>query len=211
MKGNTDYIVQDFYNATGNDEFPLALGSMGSRTEHLKQALNILGESVSEENFGTQTRTALTHLGYPPAVNDENKFNEIVLRAYQIGKKQITLTEPEMRALYLKEVPKDKQATLTFEKWLKRQNLKAKVTVGGKQVFDVLFGWLQLRAKGVGSTGGVSEQPVPTSGGFFTSRDGEIPKGYYFVGGTILLGLGIWGASALVKRNRQAVQYSPAI
>jgi hypothetical protein len=201
-----NYIVQDFNNATGNDEFPLALGSVGSRTEQLKQALIILGESIAEDGFGMQTRAALTHLGYSTAVNDENKFNEIILRAYKVGKKQMTLTEPEMRALYMQKVPLANRDKLTFEKWLNREGLKSKLTAGGKQVFDVFFGWLQLKAKGVGDVGGApSAQPAPTSGGFFTSRDGEVPVGYYYIGGAVLLGFGIWVVSAIIKRNRNIV------
>jgi hypothetical protein len=203
----SSHKYRGFSNATGNDEFALAVGSKGARVEQLKQALVILGESIDEENFGDQTRTALVHLGYPPAVLDEPHFNEIILRAYAIGKKKITLTEPEMRALYMKEVSPERRAKVTFEVWLKRQNVKSKITAGGKQAFDVLFGWLQLRAKGVGSTGGLpSEQPTDTSTGWFTkTADGSIPVGYIAIGGAVVIGLGIWGVSAIVKRNQKVV------
>ncbi len=211
IMGGQRVAKSNYRNASGNDEFPLAVGSSGSRTEQLKQALIVLGQPVSEDDFGMQTRTALTHLGYPPAVNDENVFNTIILRAYKVGKKKITLTEPEMRALYVSEVPKDKQSTLTFDKWLKRQNAVAKIEKGGKQVFDVLFGWLQLRAKGAGSVGGTpTEQPTDTSGGWFSkTADGSVPTGYIVIGSAVGLGLAIWGVSALIKHSRKSVHVQP--
>lgn len=194
------------FNASGNDDFALGLGSSGARVEQLKQALRVLGASIDEDGFGNQTRTALIQFGYQPAIINEQHLDEIILRAYKVDKnKTITLTEPEMHALYLQEVPEAKRAKVTFDKWLNRQNVKVKVKKGGEKVFDVLFGWLQLRAKGIGNTGGLpSEQPVDTSAGWFTkTADGSIPTGYIVVGSALGLGLAIWGVSAIVKKNRQ--------
>lgn len=238
------YIAKDsFSNAVGNDAFPLVYGSAGSRVVQLQQALRVLGETVDETNFGDQTRTALQHLGYGVGVYDQNKLNEIVLRAYNVSKKQITLTEPQMRALYEKEVPlssRPKTATqlmldwakstdkfgklgknpnydkwkkkhdtgISFEDWLKRQKIKTNVLSGGQKAFDVLFGWLQMKARGVGSTTGApSEQPVDTSTGGWFSRtdDGSIPVGYKVAGGVLIAGLAIWGISAIAKRKEKIV------
>lgn len=191
-----------FLNAVGNDEFSLGYGSKGGRVEQLKQALNVLGATIDETDFGDQTRNALKRLGYQPLVLDEKKFNEIILRAYQYGgKKTMTLTEPQMRALYEKEVSLARRDKVTFEVWLKRHGIKRKIGQGGKAVFDVLFGWLQLRASGGNLP---SEQPVDTNNGFFSRADDKMPIGYYVIGG-ILLGFGIWGVSALIKRNQKII------
>jgi hypothetical protein len=195
-----------FRNAYGDDEFPIMNGSSGAKVEQLKQALRVLGQNIDEEDFSSQTKKALEALKYPTVVMDENKFNEIILRAYHYGgKKSVTLTEPEMRALWMEEVSPERRDKVTFEVWLKRQNVKSKITKGGKQAFDVLFGWLQMRARGAGNTGGVpNNQPENTSGGWFSkTTDGSVPTGYIVAGSVLVLGLGIWGASVIVKRNRQ--------
>jgi len=207
-KDRFSHIVQDFRNAYGDDDFPIMLGSSGKKVEQLKEALRVLGGSIDEEDFGNQTKKALTSFEYPTAILDEKKFNEIILRAYHYGgKKSITLTEPQMRALWMEEVSPERRDNVTFEKWLKRQGVKVKIKEGGQKVFDVLFGWLQMRTRGIGNTGGVpsGQQPVDTSGGWFTkTADGGVPTGVWVVGGALALGLGIWGISALVKRNQQS-------
>jgi hypothetical protein len=209
-----DYVtMREFYEAVGNDEFPIMLGSAGVRVEQLKQALRVLGAKIDEENFGSQTKEALKQFGYTEGwVINEPKFNDIVLRAYEFGgKKKIELTEPQLRALYEKEVPSWKRDKKTFEKWLKKEQRDGKfiekIKEDGKKVFDVLAGWLSIKAAGLG-TGGVPNAPQPedTTGGWFKSSKGEIPVGYYYVGGAVVLGLGIWGISALIK-NRQQVVY----
>jgi hypothetical protein len=111
-----------------------------------------------------------------------------------------------MKALWMQEVSPERRDAVTFEKWLKRQDTKVKIKEGGQKAFDVLFGWLQMRARGAGNTGGMpsGQQPIDTSGGWFKTTDrGGIPDGYKVIGGALALGLGIWGVSVLVKRNRQ--------
>ena len=195
-----------FLNVAGDDNFALAIGSAGARVIQLKQALNILGASISEENFGNQTRSALINLGYPPSINDEATFNQIILRAYKVNKKLITLTEPELRALYAQEVSPDRRAKLTFDKWLKRKGIKIKVGQGLKAGADILFGWLKMKTVGVGNTTGTPNQaPVDTGGGGWFSKqdDGSIPVGYKALAAVVIFGIGVWGVSALVKYNKK--------
>lgn len=212
MKDRFSYIVKDFFNAYGDDEFPIMLGSSGKRVEQLKEALRVLGETIDkdEDDFGSQTKKALTRLEYPTVIMDEKKFNEIILHAYNYGGKKsgkIVLTEPEMKALWMQEVSPERRDKVTFEAWLKRQGLKSKINEGGKKVFDVLFGWLQMRARGAGNTSGLpsGQQPVDTSssGWFNKTADGSIPDGYKIIGGAAILGLGIWGVSSLIKKSRE--------
>jgi len=198
-----------FLNAVGDDNFSLALGSAGAKTEQLKQALRILGSNIVEMNFGTQTRDALIANGYPPAINDEATFNSIILRAYAANKKLITLTVPELRALYEQDVPEAKRSDLTFDKWMKREKLKVQVVSGFGSGVNVLLGWLKSKYAGVGNTSGAGapNQPAPTNTGFFSkTADGSVPTGYLYIGGAVLLGLGIWGASALIKHSRALKQ-----
>lgn len=213
MDNFNNVVSESFSNSYGNDEFAIGMGSKGARVEQLKKALTVLGEDVDEKDFGAKTRNALIRLNYPPSIIDANKFNEIILRAYKVGKKEITLTEPQLRALYEKEVSVSRRDTLTFDKWLARQNIKHKIGEGGKKVFDVLFGWLQMRARGVGSTGGVpAEQPIPTGTNWFskTSNDSTIPNGVYLVGGIVGAGLLIWGIVAVARKTAKVVYVQSA-
>lgn len=210
MKDRFSYIVQDFRNAYGDDEFPMMLGSSGKRVEQLKEALRVLGETIDEDedDFGSQTKKALTRLEYPNVIMDEKKFNEIILHAYAYGGKKsgkIVLTEPEMKALWMQEVSPERRDKVTFEIWLKRQGVQAKVKAGGEKLFDVLFGWLQMRTRGAGNTSGMpNNQPVDTTGGWFSkTSDGSIPTGVWVVSGSIAFGLGIWGVATLIKKNKE--------
>lgn len=204
------FYAGGFSNASGDDNFALAVGSAGVKVEQLKQALRILGASITESDFGNQTRNSLVGLGYPPSINDEDTFNSIILSAYDVNKKLIKLTEPELRALYLKDVPVDNRDTLTFQKWLKRENIKLEVQQGAKAVADVLLGWLKLKYAGTGNTSGTSPQPVATSTGWFSrTDDGSIPTGYAVLGTVAIIGLfGIWGVSAVVKSRNLKIANS---
>ncbi len=232
---NFNYILNDsFSNVSGTDEFPLSYRSSGNRVEQLKKALRVLGEPIDEVDYGFQTRAALTNLGYTPFVNNKKDFNKIILRAYSFGgKKSITLTEPQMRLLYEKEIPFSKRSKsardLTtawyrsfkrhgkfgknpdFEKWARRQpkGISFEKWLKRQGIKERRSGWGgRIFDTALGwlqlRTKGIGDTEGAPSKGEPTPRDAGIPTAVKVIGGIALGSALIYLVATAIAKQRAA-------
>lgn len=202
-----------FFAATGNDSFPLAFGSKGTRVKQLQQSLVLLGASIpagATGNFGSQTKSALKSLGYSTTVG-ESDFKAIVSKAtakaagmLDTGTGTTTISEADLKALWQKY--RNAGGKLAYEDWLKREQRRTKWKDFGKGLFQVGLEWFRQKQTGYPDEG---VEPIDLSRD--TDKIWGMPKAVVYIGGTVLAGLAIWGIVSLATRRRPAAVDTRAI
>lgn len=184
-----------FSNATGNDAFPLGVGSKGTNVADLQTALNKLGANLSTDGIlGNLTKGAVTSKGYSFPVSNDT-FLQIQKDAYGTSTGGMsTMSETQLKALYNQQKASGKTKD-DYATWLKKEMRLSKLKQIGQGLFQFSTEW--LKAKQMGSQNPTGDNPPDQQ---TPTREG-VPSIVWAIGGGVALILLIIGVRAIVKNR----------